>query len=242
MSRWIICPQPRARPKIKLICFAYAGGSGWLFRNWAKHFPETVEVYSIELPGRGQRLQESAFTDINSLIQSLGPELLPILDTPFVCFGHSLGALIAFELCRWLGALKLMPVQIWVSAARAPHLPLRSTPIHALPEPDFINELRNYNGTPESALNNSELMTLLLPALRADFAVLETYQYRPGPKLSCPIIGFWGHKDMVVSKNDVLAWQIHTDSFVLEAIQGNHFFMHQPAFLQQLGQQIAVLL
>ena len=243
MSSWIICPQPRLHPKIKLICFAYAGGSGWIFRNWAEHFPETVEVYAIELPGRGRRISEPVLIEINSLIQTLGPKLLPNLNTPFVFFGHSLGALVAFELCRWLKYMtQLTPVQMWVSAARAPHLPAETPPIHNLPEPAFIDELQRYQGTPASALKNRALMALMIPALRADFSILETYQYQPGLKLSCPIVGFWGQQDTIVSKNEVLAWQIHTDSFSLKEIHGNHFFMHQPMFPQQLRQKMVKLL
>ncbi|MEM9482415.1 MAG: alpha/beta fold hydrolase [Cyanobacteria bacterium P01_F01_bin.116] len=243
MNNWIICPQPRPHAKIKLVCFAYAGGSGWIFRNWAEHFPDTVEVCAIELPGRGRRISEPVLTGITPLIHTLGPELLPSLNSPFVCFGHSLGALVAFELCRWLRHVaQLTPLQIWASAARAPHLSAETPPIHGLPEPAFINELRRYQGTPASVLNNTELMALMLPALRADFSILETYQYQPGPKLSCPIIGFWGQQDTIVSKNEVLAWQIHTDSFSMEEIHGDHFFMHQPTFLQKLGQNMADLL
>ncbi|MEM8613843.1 MAG: alpha/beta fold hydrolase, partial [Cyanobacteria bacterium P01_H01_bin.105] len=102
MTNWLVCPKPRSNPKLRLLCFAYAGGSAWIFRTWAEIFPATVELFAIELPGRGKRMAEPALTAVTAIVEALGPELLPYLDLPFVCFGHSLGALIAFELCRWL--------------------------------------------------------------------------------------------------------------------------------------------
>ena len=102
MSDWLICPQRQVRAQLRLFCFAYAGGSAWIFRPWAKQLPANIEVYAIELPGRGKRLIEPALTDLDAIIQSLGPQILPLLDMPFAFFGHSMGVLIAFELCRWL--------------------------------------------------------------------------------------------------------------------------------------------
>ena len=126
MSDWLVCPQQRSHPQLRLFCFAYAGGSAWIFRPWAKQLPTTnIEICAIELPGRGKRLVEPALTDLATIVESLGPQLLPLLDLPFAFFGHSMGALVAFELCRWLrSAVQLAPKHVWISAARAPHLPI----------------------------------------------------------------------------------------------------------------------
>lgn len=242
MSQWIVCPLPRAQPRLRLFCCAYAGGSAWVFRTWAEQLPITVEVCAVELPGRGKRLIEPALTDMFSLIQALGPELLPYLDRPFACFGHSLGALVVFELCRWLRrTVQLTPTLFWASAARAPQLSANKSPIHTLPDPDFITALRRYNGTPTNVLNNAELMALMLPTLRADFSVLETYQYQPSALLTYPIIGLWGQQDTIVSQAEVAAWQAHASSFSIESIPGNHFFMQQPWFPQKLLPRLAEL-
>ena len=103
-----------------------------------------------------------------------------------------------------------------------------------MPDLDFIIELRRYSGTPEEVLNNPEFMTLMLPALKADFALLETYQYRPGAQLDCPITCFWGEQDEIAIQADVAAWQQHTNTFNLESVPGNHFFTHDYLFPKRL--------
>ena len=238
-NKWVICFHPRPHPKLRLLCFPHAGGSARVFYNWAKLLPPAVEVCAIELPGRGRRLSETPFTNIDSLLQALGPELLPVLDIPFACFGHSLGAWIAFEFCRWLQQrVQVTPCHLWVAAARAPHLPANKPQIYDLSDPDFIVGLRRCGGTSEKVLNNWELMNLMLPALRADFSLLETYQYKFGNKLDCPITCFWGQQDTNANRVDVAAWQQHTDTFTLEAIPGDHFFTHNLLFLQRLSSRL----
>ncbi|MEL6138261.1 MAG: alpha/beta fold hydrolase [Cyanobacteria bacterium J06626_23] len=242
MSSWIVCPYPRSRPQLRLFCFAYAGGSAWIFRTWAEKLPEAVEVCAIELPGRGKRMLEPAFANLSALLRALGPEMLPYTDIPFACFGHSLGALVAFELCRWLRrTVQLTPAHLWVSAARAPHLTADRPTMHALPEPEFIAELKRYNGTPAAVLNNAELMGLMLPTLRADFTVLETYRHQPDATLACPLTGFWGEADEIVSQSEVAAWQAHAAQSLLEAVAGDHFFLHDPQFPQRLLPRLAEL-
>lgn len=235
MTSWLVCPQKRSQPQLRLFCFAYAGGSAWIFRPWAKQLPESIEVLAIELPGRGKRLVEPPLTDLTHLIETFGPQLLPYLHLPFAFFGHSLGALIAFELCRWLRrTVQLVPAHFWVSAARAPHLPVATPLMHTLPAADFISRLQKYQGTPMSVLDNAELMGLMLPTLRADFTLLETYRYQLRAPLNCPITGLWGEQDAIVSQADVAAWQVHTPNFELAAVSGDHFFMQQPLFGQAL--------
>ncbi|MEO0770518.1 MAG: alpha/beta fold hydrolase [Cyanobacteria bacterium J06649_4] len=235
MSDWLVCPQQRSHPQLRLFCFAYAGGSAWIFRPWVKQLSANIETCAIELPGRGKRLVEPALTDLATIVQSIGPQLLPLLDVPFAFFGHSMGALVAFELCRWLrSAVQLAPKHVWVSAARAPHLPIPSPLMHQLSDRDFIDRLKQYQGTPISVLNNSELMDLMLPTLKADFTALETYAYQPRLPFTFPVTGLWGTQDNIVSQTDVAAWQVHTSRFSLEMVPGDHFFMHQPLFVQKL--------
>lgn len=235
MTNWLVCPQRRVRPRLRLFCFPYAGGSAWMFRSWASQLPESVEIFAVELPGRGKRLIEPALTDLPTIVQALGPQLLPYLDIPFAVFGHSMGALVAFELCQWLRrSAQITPIHFWASAARAPHLAVQPPLMHKLDDAAFINRLKCYQGTPTSVLNNTELMELMLPTLRADFAVVETYTYRHSAPFTFPITGFWGESDAIVSKAEVTAWQIHTPKFDLQAIAGHHFFIHQPAFINAL--------
>ncbi|MEL6552537.1 MAG: alpha/beta fold hydrolase [Cyanobacteria bacterium J06621_11] len=242
MNNWLICLKQQPNPKLRLFCFAYAGGSAWSFRPWAKQVPESIEVCAIELPGRGKRLIEPALTDLEAIIQAVGPQMLPLSDVPFAFFGHSMGALIAFELSRWLRrSAQLSPLHFWASAARAPHLPIAPPQMHKLPKKQFIDRLKHYGGTPLSVLNNAELMELMLPTLKADFTLLETYHYQPQDPFDFPITGLWGTQDEVVSKAELAAWQVHVSDFQLAAIAGDHFFIQQQGFIQTLLPQLAEL-
>lgn len=182
------------------------------------------------------------FTRLSPLVQAIAHALLPHLDKRFAFFGHSMGGLISFELARLLRRdYGLSPVHLFVSGCSAPQIPDSDPPIHALPEPAFLEELFRLNGTPEAVLENAELMQLLLPTLRADFAVLETYVYAPEPPLNCPITAFGGLQDREVSCDCLEAWREQTNAtFSLQVFSGDHFFLHsaQPLLLQVLFQEL----
>lgn len=198
------------------------------FRNWAQELCPIVEVYLIQLPGRERRLSEPAFTRIEPLIAELKPAIIPHLNQPFAFFGYSMGSLIAFELTRRLRRdYQLYPQHLFVCANRAPQLPKTKPPIHDLPDAEFIEELRSLNGTPEEILANDELMALLIPTLRADFAVIETYNYYNEPPLNCPITAFGGLEDTEASREELAAWSSQTNNnFNLYMLPGNHFFIN----------------
>ncbi|MBE9170818.1 thioesterase [Pleurocapsales cyanobacterium LEGE 06147] len=240
---WITCPNPNPHASLRLFCFPYAGGGALSFRGWSAQLPLTVEVCPIELPGRGMRLREAPFTQLVPLVEAIAESLLPYLDKPFAFFGHSMGALVSFEVARYLcWVCADSPAYLFVSGRRAPQLPDPDPPIHALPEAEFIEELRRLNGTPETVLANDELMQLLLPVLRADFAVLETYTYQPEPPLSCPLAALGGLQDPDVSGEMLKAWQEQTSTdFSLQMFPGDHFFLHtaQPLLWQFLNQTLS---
>ena len=186
---------------------------------------------------------EPAFTRLLPLIQALTRALLPCLDKPFVFFGHSLGGLISFELTRLLYKdCGLSPVHLFVSARRAPQLPAPTLPIHASSEPIFLEELRRLNGTPKAVLENAELMQLLLPTLRADFAISETYVYTASTfLLDCPITAFGGLQDQYSNYDSLEAWREQTSgTFLVQMLPGTHFFLNsaQPLLLQLLSQEL----
>lgn len=193
-------------------------------------------------PGREIRLKEPSFTRLSPLVQTLAQVLHPYLNMPFAFFGHSMGALIGFELARQLRRqYSLGPVHLFVSGRRAPQIPDRSPPIHQLPESALVEELRRLNGTPESVLQNAELMQLVLPVLRADFALCETYVYSTEDPLDCPISAFGGLQDGSVSYDDLAAWRDQTNSsFTLKMIRGNHFFLQsaRALILSALSQEL----
>jgi medium-chain acyl-[acyl-carrier-protein] hydrolase len=206
--------------------------------------PADVEVCPVQLPGRGTRLTEPPFTQLSRLVQALAEALFPLLDKPFAFFGHSLGALVSFELARQLRRLHgvgVQPVHLFVSADRAPQIPYRDLPIHSLPEGQFLVELRRLKGTPREALEDEELMQSMLPVLRADFAVYETYVFSTEPPLNCPISTYGGLQDHKVSRGDLEAWRDQTSvSFSLRMFPGDHFFLNttQPVLLRVLSQEL----
>ncbi|BAY81627.1 putative type II thioesterase [Calothrix parasitica NIES-267] len=224
----ITCPKPNPNAKLRLFCFHHAGGGTLIFRNWAEELFPIAEVYLIQLPGRERRLSEPAFTRIKPLIEELKPAILPLLNQPFAIYGYSMGSLIAFELARTLRRdYQRLPQHLFVCAYRSPQLPKTKPAIHNLPDAEFIEELRSLNGTPEEILANKELMTLLIPTLRADFAVIETYNYYDEPPLNCPITAFGGLEDTEASREELAAWSSQTNNkFNLHMLPGNHFFIN----------------
>lgn len=225
---WLIIPKPNPQAKLRLFCFPYAGGGAAIFREWYKELTSEIEVCAVQLPGRENRLSEPAFNRLQALIVEISQAILPHLNQPFAFFGHSMGALICFELARYLRRIyNLNPVNLFLSAASAPHIPDTKTPIHNLPPSEFLAELSRFNGTPKAVLENQELIDLISPTLRADFAVLETYVYTKYAPLSSAITALGGLADPEVSQTEIAAWEEHTTGkFSLEMFPGNHFYIH----------------
>ena len=242
LNSWIAFRKPNPQARLRLFCFPYAGTGASIFRTWPDGLPADVEVCPVQLPGRGTRLTETPFTQLSPLVEALAQALVPLLDKPFAFFGHSLGALVGFELARQLRRQSgVQPVRLFVSADRAPQIPHRDRPIHTLPEGEFLDELRRLNGIPGKVLEEAELMQIMLPILRADFAVYETYLYSTEPPLNCPISTFGGLQDHRVSRRDLEAWRDQTSaSFSLRMFPGDHFFWNttQPLLLQVLSQEL----
>jgi medium-chain acyl-[acyl-carrier-protein] hydrolase len=240
---WIQYWQRKSGARIRLFCFPYAGGGVSLFRTWPQSSPPEVEVCPVQLPGRENRLTEVAFSHIHPLIDTLAMALRPYLDMPYAFFGHSMGALISFELARRLRQTEpgLEPVHLFVSGRRAPQLPDPDPPTHDLPEAEFIEELRRLKGTPEDVLQNEELLHLLLPLLRADFALCETYTYDQDKPLGCAISAFSGLQDAEVPRDVIAAWKKQTySSFRLRLFVGGHFFVdqQQASLLRAISQDL----
>lgn len=207
-NSYITCPKPLPQASARLFCFPYAGSTSLIFRTWAASLPKNIEICPVELPGRGTQMKSPPLTRMETLVKAIAPILFPHLDKPFAFFGHSMGGLLSFELARHLHKeYGKKPVQLCVSASRAPQIPSPKRPIHALPETEFKQELRRLNGTPASVLENTELMEILIPILRADFAVLETYVYTQEPPLECPIAAFGGLEDQEVTVEELEGWR-----------------------------------
>jgi medium-chain acyl-[acyl-carrier-protein] hydrolase len=201
-----------------------------VFRHWADSLPDFVEVSSVQLPGRESRFREAPFTRLEPLTEALALALGPSLEPPFAFFGHSMGALLAFELTRRLRRDGWPePARLFLSGCAAPQIRTRARPINALPDAVFCKKLRGLNGTPAAILDHDELMELLLPTLRADFALCETYKFVPGLPLTCPISAWGGLGDDTVGYQELQAWREQTlGAFRLRMLPGDHFFLKNP--------------
>jgi medium-chain acyl-[acyl-carrier-protein] hydrolase len=227
---WLLVKPRKTRASVRLFCFPYAGGGASIFRFLKEQSLPDIEICPVQLPGREGRFKEEPFDSLEKLLPPLYQALLPYLEGPYAFFGHSMGALISFELTRLIYQKGLAhgPVRLFVSGHRAPHLPDPKPPLHALPDPQLIEALYDLNGTPKDVLNHSELLNLMLPLLRMDFALCETYTYKPGGVLPCPISAFGGLQDDSVPREAILAWREHTGgSFRAHFFAGDHFFLHQ---------------
>jgi len=241
-SSWVTvtCPRPSAR--LRLFCLPFAGGGASRYREWPKYLPEDVEVVPIQLPGRENRFCEPAIDSVGVLADRVADGLSDYLDRPFALFGHSMGALIAFELARLLRRGSLEPVHLFASGCRAPHMPSRSPNRHGLPDSEFVAALRNLNGIPPDLLENPEFIDLLLPMIRSDFKLAETYRFRPDVPLCCPISVFGGRQDDEVTDRDLEAWSHHTTGrFEVHLLAGDHFFVNssRPALLRLVSSKIS---
>lgn len=234
--------NPHARRRVRLFCFPYAGGGSSAYLPWVNEIAPEVEVCPVQLPGREGRMREQPFTQMEPLIEALAQALEPFLDLPFAFYGHSLGALISFELARHLRRQHgPTPVQLLVSGCHAPQLPMTDEPIHQLSDEEFVQALRRFNGTPDTVLQDADLMRMLLPLLRADFAIYETYTYTAEAPLNYPIASYGGLHDFRASRESVEAWKQQTDhKFIFRMYVGDHFFIHtkRKILLQGLYQDL----
>lgn len=246
LNAWAIYPARNPAARLRLFCFPYAGGGATAFSTWHRGLPPEVEVVAVQPPGREARLAETPYSDLMQLVEAMHRELRPHFDKPFAFYGHSNGGLMVFELAR---ALRReggpMPLQLFAGGRPAPQLELEDPPIHALPHDEFIAELRRFAGTPEEILENEEIMELIMPLLRADFAMGETYRYVPEPPLDLPISAYGGVRDEDVSEAQVEAWREQTTGeFRMRMFPGDHFFIQgdRDLVLAELSRELRMLL
>jgi medium-chain acyl-[acyl-carrier-protein] hydrolase len=233
-----ICKRPVKDAVLRLFCFPYAGGGVTSFRTWPDYLPHNVELQALEMPGREAQLRLPSFVRAEPLVRATADAIKGHLDRPFAFFGHSMGALVSFELARLLRREnEPEPRALFVSGRRAPQLPPEPR-TYDLPKDEFIQELRDIGGTPEEVLSHPELLNLLLPTLRADFELCQTYSYHDEPPLNCQFTAFGGLSDEYVPRDELDQWREQTTGqFQLRMFPGDHFFLHdsQALLLQMLS-------
>lgn len=223
---WLWARQPREQPALRLFMLPYAGGSCVTYRDWSRLAPEGVEICPIELPGHGARIGEPLLSSMDSLVEQLLRVATPLLNLPFGLFGHSMGGLVAFELAKAFrreGAPT--PCHLFVSGCPAPQTPSPARKVHLAPDAELRQRLVEFNGTPRAVLENQELMSLALPILRADIAIMETYQFHPGTPLEHAMTVLCGRDDPTVRPRSLVGWQHHAQEPDLVMLPGDHFYL-----------------
>jgi surfactin synthase thioesterase subunit len=227
-NKWVLFPRPNPAAALRLFCFHYAGGSAQVFHGWPGHLPSSVEMGTIQLPGRGRRLGEPHIRRLLPLSRVIAQELLPYLDKPFVFFGHSLGALLCFETARSLRREnRNQPAHLFISATEAPHCRSPEESLSCLPKSALVKKLREFDGTPVEVLRNDELLDLMLPTIRADFELCETYEYQPESPLECPMTIYGGLEDREVKTERLAAWsEMTVGTSEIRMFPGGHFYIN----------------
>jgi medium-chain acyl-[acyl-carrier-protein] hydrolase len=235
------CNRPNPDARLRLFCFPFAGGGPWIFNSWADKLPpdiqREIELWSVRLPGRESRRREPLFTELPPLLAALTPPISSLLTESYAFFGHSMGALVSFELaCELRSQGAVGPVHMIVSGHRAPRLQRGHHPVHHLSDREILVKLRRLGGTPDEVMENPALMRIYLPLLRADFAVCEKYIYRHREPLDCSVTALGGVDDPQVSREELSAWRSHTcGPFSFHMFPGGHFFLQSA---QRLVMQI----
>jgi len=240
-TRWLPLAEPNPRARLRLFCLPYAGGAASVFRAWADDLPASVDVCPIQLPGREQRFADRPLVRVAPLVADMEQALSPYLDLPYAIFGHSMGAIIAFELARALARRANVPRQLIVSGHAAPHLEPPRRLRADLPDRELIDGLRQLTGTPEFLLENHQLMQIMLPTIRADLAICDAYSYVTGDPLACPITVYGGLYDPCAPSDMLPDWQLHTSAgFRIRLFPGEHFFLHtaRSSVLSALAQDL----
>lgn len=232
-SPWFIPMPLRASARLRLFCFPYAGGGSATFRRWRELVPDVIELVAIQLPGRETRFDEPPLRDMNELVEQLADAITPHLDRPYATFGHSLGTLVSYELVLALQRRKLpLPRRMLMSGRGAPHVMRGGKDCDLLSDAEFVDELRQMQGTPEEILANGELMQMLLPALRADFSLARNYQREEPAFLPCGLSVYGGLSDSGVSRVALEEWQSYTEEGItLRMFPGGHFFVDSASHL-----------
>jgi medium-chain acyl-[acyl-carrier-protein] hydrolase len=214
-------------PRLRLVCFPYAGRGAYLYRTWGDQLPHDVDL--LELPGREDRIREEPFRSLDDTVTTVSKDLVTVLDGPFAIFGHSLGAIIGAEVALQLEHERgLRPEHVFVSGCTGlPAIDPNRRPIHDLPDNELLDHVRRLNGTREELLAHKALRALVLRLIRVDYAMFHSYTYTEHRTLSCPVTVFGGDADPTTTPATLAAWSaVTTGPTDVHVLPGDHFFLH----------------
>jgi medium-chain acyl-[acyl-carrier-protein] hydrolase len=226
-SKHFIRPIKVKSPKARLITFPYAGASAVAYYKWAEHLSSQTELVSLQYPGRGRLTDMSLCTSIDDLAKESFKTVLTLSDKPFYFFGHSLGALVAFETTRMLrNSCESVPKALIISSHHAPEsTSYFDNKLHTLSDEQFLSGFMQYGGIPSEILQSPEMVEYLMPLLRADMTALETWRYKPESPLEIPIVALGSDEDKTLDLSKLERWGEFTNSsFQFQVLPGNHFY------------------
>lgn len=240
-SAWLHRVKASPAATLRLYAFPFAGGGASAYFPWAAHLDTRIELWAIRFPGRETRLREKPLTSFAEALVRLRTELAPHFAAPYALMGHSLGAVFAYALARELQAAgRPGPRALILAGARPPVHPVPEPLLAPMPDGEFVAALRDrYNGIPPAVLANPELLALVLPTLRADISLYESYQHTAGPAIRCPVAAFGGERDPLVSATDLAEWStLVTGPLTTRTFPGDHFFLQaDPASAARAAQE-----
>ncbi|MDH3658628.1 MAG: alpha/beta fold hydrolase [Alphaproteobacteria bacterium] len=227
LSTWLLgalSPNPSGR----VFCFAHAGGSADSFMTWRERLPASIDLAAVQYPGRGRRIDDEPIQEIGEIIDHVTRALMPLTDVPFALFGHSLGALLAFETARRLVKIGRAPRLLVASACRSPSL-LPSPKVVKAASLDglhFINAIRAFGGIPAEIVNDHDVLDIVTPIIRSDFRLVANYRYRPGRRLPMPILVANGSSDQHTAPANLEGWALEsTEEVEFRTFEGGHFYL-----------------
>ena len=225
-SKWLQTVPPRLQARVRLICFPHGGGGAQAYRDWAAVLPDWIEVLAIAPPGRGPRLREPSITDMSAMRREVADAITPHLDLPYAIFGHSVGALVAFEVAAELQARRLRsPQSVFLSAYAAPQVARQTKPMHDQPDDVLLSFLQQLGHDDIRMPLEPELRSLVCNAVRADFKLAETNRFPAEKRIAAPLYVLGGASDETVPAADLALWhQYAANGFSSKLFAGGHFY------------------